>query len=86
MIMATVVAVALGVAPLKENGAAELVAGDYSAQIGRYSQRIDVRGVTHLSGFSPRDGAPFDITVAPDGHVEATVGDRYVTFEISKPS
>jgi len=82
--MSTVVAVAIGVAPLRNNGQPEIVQGDYSAAVGRYAQRTDKKGVMHLSGFSPQNGAPFEITVTQDGHVDATVGESYVTFEVSE--
>ena len=59
MLMSTVVAVALGVAPLNYTGQPETISGDYSAVVGRYVQRTDKKGVIHLSGFSRQTGAPF---------------------------
>jgi hypothetical protein len=77
MLMSTVVAVALGIAPIKEDGT---VTGDYSKIVGRYSTMIDKRGTTHLRGFHPVTGAPYDIAIDEGGQVEGTVGDWVVTF------
>lgn len=79
MLMSTVVAVALGVAQVKEDGS---VIGDYSAVVGRYSQSIDGAGRTHARGFSRLTGAPYDVAVDKDGNVEAKVGDWTVTFRL----
>lgn len=77
MLMSTVVAVALGMAPIKENGT---VTGDYSKIVGRYSTVIDKKGRTHLRGFHPITGAAYDIAIGKNGQVEGTVGDWDVTF------
>lgn len=81
MIMTTVVAVALGLAPVKESAAPQVVSGDYSKIVGRYSQRTDKKGVTHLSGVN--QGKAYDLTVAADGRVEGSVGESYVSFTVS---
>jgi len=86
MIMTTVVAVALGFAPVKDNGPAQVVSGDYTNIVGRYSETVDRKGITHLTGFNRLSGAPYDLTVDADGKVEGTVGDSYVTFTVSEAS
>jgi hypothetical protein len=79
MLMSTVVAVALGLAPVSQDGS---VNGDYSAAVGRYSQTIDAQGKTHARGFSRQTGAPYDVAMDKDGNVEAQVGDWIVTFRV----
>jgi hypothetical protein len=86
MMMTTVVAVALGLAPVNDNGTSQTVDGDFSTAVGRYSQTVDSHGVTHLSGFNRFNGAPYEITVDQDGFVKGSVGDAYVTFRVSEPS
>lgn len=79
MLMSTVVAVALGFAPVKQDG---LVAGDYSAIVGQYSRSIDRKGRTHARGFNRLTGTPYDVAMDKDGNVEAKVGDWTVTFQV----
>ena len=74
MLMSTVVAVAIGVAPLKQGSAAETVAGDFSNQIGTFSQRVD------------RRGSSYEITLDRRGNVEANIGDSVVTFRVQDAS
>jgi len=87
MIMNAVLAVALGLAPMKSGQEVQVIQynpSDYSGLIGRYNQSTDRGGTTHLSGFDRLTGRPFDIAVAKDGRVEGTVGDTYVTFRVSE--
>jgi len=83
MVISAVVAVALGVAPL--NPASPVVTGDYSGQVGSFTQTIDRRGTTHVRG-KDRRGCSYDITLDRHGYVEADVGDRVVTFEVRDAS
>ena len=87
MIMNAVLAVALGLAPVKSGQEVQVIQynpSDYSGLIGRYNQLTDRGGTTHLSGFDRLTGRPFDIAVAKDGRVEGTVGETYVTFNVSE--
>ena len=87
MIMNAVLAVALGLAPMKSGQEVQVIQfnpSDYSGLIGRYNQSTDRGGTTHLSGFDRLTGRPFDIAVAKDGRVEGTVGETYVTFNVSE--
>ena len=77
MLMSTIVAVVLGMAPVAQDGT---VTGDYSNIVGRYSQTVDKRGTTRLTGFHRVTGAPFEITIDKDGNVEGEVGDMVITF------
>ena len=79
MLMSTVVAVALGFAPVKQDGS---VTGDYSAVLGRYSQSIDDGGKTHARGFNRLTGAPYDVAMDKNGNVEARVGDSTIIFQV----
>jgi hypothetical protein len=87
MIMNAVLAVALGLTPVKTGQEVQVIQynpTDYAGLIGRYNQSTDRGGTTHLTGFDRVTGRPFDIAVARDGRVEGTVGDTYVTFSVSE--
>jgi len=85
MLMNAILAVALGLAPVKTDKAViHYNPSDYAGLIGRYSQSIDKAGVTHLRGYDRMTGKPFDIAVRQDGRVEGSVGDAYVTFTVSE--
>ena len=87
MIMNAVLAVALGLAPVKSGQEVQVIhynPSDYAGLIGRYYQSTDRRGNTRLSGFDRLTGRPFDIAVAKNGRVEGTVGETYVTFNVSQ--
>ena len=87
MIMNAVLAVALGLTPVKAGQEVQVIQynpTDYAGLIGRYNQSTDRGGTTHLTGFDRLTGRPFDIAVARDGRVEGTVGDTYVTFSVSE--
>jgi hypothetical protein len=83
MLMTTIVAVALGVAPVNQDP--QSVTGDYSSRVGRYSQVVDRRGTTHVTG---RDhlGTPYELVMDKNGNVEATVGERVITFRVKELS
>ncbi|HEV2594868.1 MAG TPA: hypothetical protein VGU01_06680 [Sphingomicrobium sp.] len=74
MLMSTVIAVALGLTPAQDNNGVQLVSGDYSTQIGRYSQFVDHRGKTHLNGIDRR-GLRYEVVVDKHGNVEASLAD-----------
>ena len=87
MIMNAVLAVALGLAPVKPGQQVQVIQYEpsaYAGLIGRYNQSTDKRGTTHLTGFDRLTGRPFDIAVARDGRVEGSVGEMYVTFTVSE--
>jgi hypothetical protein len=81
MLMTTVVAVALGVAPVNQDPQA--VTGDYSSQVGHYSQIVDRRGTTHVTG-RDRLGTPYELVMDKNGNVEATFGERVITFRVQE--
>jgi len=85
MLMNAVLAVALGLAPVKADRAViHYNPSDYAGLIGRYSQSTDKAGITHLRGYDRMTGKPFDIAVRQDGRVEGSVGDTYVTFTLTE--
>jgi len=84
MIMATVVAVAIGLAPINESSASQTVSGDYSAAVGRYSQTVDRHGTSHVRGVDSR-GIPYELVLDSRGYVEAIVGERAVSFRVQEP-
>lgn len=88
MMMNTVLAVALGLTPVNLNGAPQTVRVDDSAlaQVGRYTQSVDKKGRTHLSGFDRRTGAAYDFTIDTAGNVQGNVGNWYVTFNVKEES
>ncbi len=81
MLISTVIAVALGVAPVTSDR--QTVSGDYSDKIGRYSQFVDSRGTTHLKGYD-RNGHGYELTIDRRGFVEAAIGERTVSFRVSE--
>lgn len=81
MLMSTVLAVALGVAPVNHDP--QSVAGDYSSQVGAYSQFVDRRGTTHVTG-RDRRGRSYELVMDKRGNVEATVGERLITFRVKE--
>ena len=85
MVISAVVAVALGVAPVDQHNPAQIISGDFSNEIGRFSQRTDRRGTTHVRG-TDRPGSSYEITLDRHGNVEAEVGDRVVTFHVQDAS
>ena len=82
MIISAVVAVALGLTPVKESSAPQLVQINAStaAAVGRYKQFTGKDGKTHVRGFD-RVGTPYDLAIDGKGHVEADVGNWHVTFD-----
>lgn len=84
MLISTIVAVALGVAPVKESNETQRVEIDESriaAQVGRYTQSLGKDGKTHVRGFD-RLGRSYDLAIDSRGHVEGRVGDFNVTFDV----
>lgn len=87
MIMNAVLAVALGLTPVKPGLETQVIKfnpTEYAGLIGRYDQKTDRRGITHLTGYDRLTGRPFDIAVAKNGQVEGTVGETYITFTVSE--
>jgi hypothetical protein len=82
-IMTTIVAVALGIASIGQNGRVELVGPKEAKTISRYSETVDDTGTTHLRGVNRRTGEAFHITVNPFGRVEGSVGEKVVSFHVT---
>ena len=82
MLMSTIVAVALGIAPTQGNQG-QIVSGDYSAQVGQFTQYVDHRGTTHLKG-RDRRGIAYDLVMDQQGYVEANFGDQVVSFRVQE--
>jgi hypothetical protein len=85
MMMSAVIAVALGIVPVTDNGPPQLVRFDQSEiarQIGRYSLSLRKDGKTRVSGFD-RLGRAYDLTLDASGHVDGSVGDMIVTFDVA---
>lgn len=87
MMMSAVVAVALGLVPVKESSAPQLVTVDdkLTSQIGRYRQSVGKDGKTHIRGFD-RLGRAYDLAIDGKGHVFGEVGNWEVTFDVADPS
>jgi hypothetical protein len=84
--MTTVIAVALGLAPIPADGTVALVGADTAKTIGQYSETVDDTGTTHLRGVNRRNGQPYHLTVNPQGRVEGSVGEWVVTFQVRAAS
>lgn len=76
-----VVAVALGIAPLGQDGTVPASASEFSSQVGHYTQTVDSRGTTHIKGRDVR-GRPYDLVVDKNGYVEASVAGQIVNFRV----
>lgn len=83
MIVATVIAVVIGLAPVNTAAGPQIVNGDYTALVGHYSKSIDRKGTLRVRGFDPRSGAPYDVSIDQQGAVEATVGEQQVSFRVA---
>ena len=81
MLISTVIAVALGIAPVKDDSI-QIVSGDYSGRVGRYVERVDRNGNRHINGYSPVGRTSYDLIVHRNGQVEGSVGARAVTFHV----
>ncbi len=84
MLMTTVVAIALGLAPVDRDGSVAPSRDNYASIVGRYTQTVDRDGNTRLRGFNRLNGAPYDLKVRKDGRVEGDVGAFYVTFGVKE--
>jgi hypothetical protein len=84
MIISAILAVALGLTPVKESSAPQLIEVDQktAAAVGRYSQFTDRDGRTHVRGFD-RLGRAYDISIDSNGHVEGEVGDWHVVYDVT---
>ena len=84
MVISAIVAVALGVAPVKESSSPQFVHVDearVAAQIGRYTQSHGRDGKTHVRGFD-RFGRAYDLAIDANGHVQGRVGVWDVAFDV----
>lgn len=82
--MTTIVAVALGLTPIGQDGTVQPINDDQAEQIGRFSESTDDTGTTHLTGINRDTGETFYLTVNPYGRVEGSVGKWPVTFQVSR--
>ena len=88
MIISAIVAVALGVTPVKETSAPQIVTFDeerIAAQVGPYKRVVRRDGSTDVSGFD-RSGRPYRLNIGANGHVTGQVGIWNVTFDIKDPA
>ena len=80
MLMPTIIAVALGIAPVNQDGSVA-TATDYSGQVGQYSQIIDRRGTTHVKGRDSR-GRTYELVMNKNGYVDASFGELSIRFRV----
>jgi hypothetical protein len=83
MLMTTIVAVALGFAPVGKDGSVRPASDDYAGMVGPYSQTVGRDGKTHVRGFNRLTGAGYDLTIDGDGNVAGTVGAWDVAFRVA---
>lgn len=81
MLMSTIVAVALGLTPVQANAGPQLIAADFSANVGVYSHYLDRRGTVHLQGRDAH-GIRYELVMDKNGRVEANVGEKVITFHV----
>jgi hypothetical protein len=82
--MTTIVAVALGLTPISNDGTVQPISADQARKIGRFAETTDDTGTTHLTGVNRHTGERFYLTINPYGRVEGSVGNLAVTFKVSK--
>ena len=82
MLMTTVVAVALGFAPVNQDGSVQSPQDNFASIVGRISDSTGRDGKRHLRGFNRLNGNSYALAVDGDGKVEGRVGDSYVTFQL----
>lgn len=85
MLISAIVAVALGLPPVKESTAMQIVRFDetsIAAEVGHYRQSVRKDGKTRVQGVD-RWGRRYDLTLDSNGHVEGDVGSMHVTFNVS---
>jgi hypothetical protein len=86
MLISTIVAVAVGITPIKESGSPQLVQVDeakIAEQVGRFTQETRKDGSTRVRGFD-RLGRAYELAVDSKGHVQGHVGDWVVTFDVKE--
>jgi hypothetical protein len=84
--MATIIAVALGFAPVQPSGTVEPISSQDESLIGSFTETVDDTGTTHLRGVNRFTGEIFHLTVNPQGRVAGSVGDSVVTFNVRPAS
>lgn len=85
MLISAIVAVALGLPPVKDSSATQIVRFDetrIAADVGRYRQTVSKGGKTRVRGVDRR-GRTYDLTLDSNGHVEGEVGMMQVTFNVA---
>ncbi len=83
MIISAVLAVALGLMPVRETNEPQVVNFDearLAAQLGTYRRSIRNDGSIEVSGCD-RSGRAYRLTISSSGHVTGEVGDWDVTFD-----
>lgn len=83
MIISAVLAVALGLTPVRETNEPQVVSFDesrISAQLGSYRRSVRNDGSIEVSGYD-RSGRAYKLTISSNGHVTGEVGDWDVTFD-----
>ena len=63
--------------------AARCWAGD-GVRRGEVAQIVDRAGTNHVRGFNRLTGAPYELTVDRNGHVQGTVGDWDIAFSVKE--
>ena len=82
MIIATVIAVALGMTPINEDAPEQTVIGQFDSMVGSFTQTSDAHGVIRVRGTHPRTGVPYTLTIDRTGLVHADIGEREVEFRV----
>ena len=84
MLISTIVAVAIGITPVKDSGSPQLVQVDearIAEQVGKFTQESRKDGSTRVRGFD-RLGRAYELAIDSKGHVDGQVGDWNVTFDV----
>ena len=84
MLMSTIVAVAVGITPVKDSSSPQMVQVDerrIAEQVGKFTQETRKDGSTRVRGFD-RLGRAYELAIDSKGHVQGHVGDWLVTFDV----
>ena len=84
--MTTIIAVALGFAPVQGDRSVVQISNAHDSMIGSFTETVDDTGTTHLRGVNRMTGEVFHLTVNPHGRVTGSVGESTVTFQIQRTS
>lgn len=80
----TIVAVALGFAPVNASGTVERSRDNYAAMVGRFSDSVELDGKRHVRGINRWNGLRYNLIIGEDGEVRGLANNCDVSFRIQE--